>query len=105
MPAASNAAFALDHKASQFVFCLVGVFGICGLYNCPIVKLYNLNSFFVQSSMTYDDFSNKLREIKEEYERAKKSKMSTVKQLEDYLVERKEKRFSKGLKSLKGLRV
>jgi hypothetical protein len=55
--------------------------------------------------MTYDDFSNKLREIKEEYERAKKSKMSTVKQLEDYLVERKEKRFSKGLKSLKGLRV
>lgn len=55
--------------------------------------------------MTYDEFSGKLREIKEEYECAKKSKMSTVKQLEDYLVERKGRRFSKGLKSLKGLKV
>jgi hypothetical protein len=55
--------------------------------------------------VTFDEFSDKLREVKTEYERVKRSKLSTVKQLEDYLVERKSRRMSRGLKSLKGLNV
>jgi hypothetical protein len=55
--------------------------------------------------MTYDEFSNKLQEIKAEFEKAKGSKLVMVKQLEDYLIERKNRRQSKGLKSLKGLSV
>ena len=64
-----------------------------------------MNSRFVQFLMTYDEFSDKLCEIKEEFERVKNSKLVTMKQLEDYLVERKSRRQSRGLKSLKGLNV
>jgi aromatic ring-opening dioxygenase catalytic subunit (LigB family) len=52
--------------------------------------------------MTYDEFSDKLKEIKYEFENSKKMKLDTIKQLETFLIERKSRRFSKGLKSLKG---
>jgi len=55
--------------------------------------------------MTYDEFSNKLREIAMEFERVKKTKLVTIDQLENYLVERKNRRLSKGLKSLRGLNI
>jgi hypothetical protein len=53
--------------------------------------------------MTYDDFIEKLREIKAEFKRAKRTDLITIEQLEHYLTERKSRRSSRGLKSLKGL--
>lgn len=55
------------------------------------------------SMMTYDDFIEKLREIKAEFKRAKRTDLITIEQLEHYLTERKSRRSSRGLKSLKGL--
>jgi hypothetical protein len=55
--------------------------------------------------MTFDEFSNKLKEIKEEFLKVKKNEIVTVKQLEDYLVERKLRRRSVGLRSLRGLKL
>lgn len=55
--------------------------------------------------MTYDEFSNKLDDIKREFKHAKNHELTTVKQLEDYLMERKYKRTSGKLKSLKGLSI
>lgn len=55
--------------------------------------------------MTYDDFSDKLREIKTEFETTKNTKLKTVEQLESYLTERKNRRKTRGVKSLKGLNI
>ncbi len=53
--------------------------------------------------MTYDEFSVKLHDIKKEFEETKKTKLMTIDQLEKFLIERKNRRSSRGLKSLKGL--
>ena len=53
--------------------------------------------------MTYDEFENKLRDVKEEFKRAKGCELSTIAQLEEYMLERKSRYMSRGLKSLKGL--
>jgi hypothetical protein len=55
--------------------------------------------------MTYDEFSDKFQEIKEEFKRIKGFEMSTVFELENYLLERKNRRLSRGLKSLKGINI
>lgn len=55
--------------------------------------------------MTYDEFADKLKEIQDEFRHSKKSELVTIKQLEEYLMERKTRRMSRGLKSLKGLNV
>lgn len=53
--------------------------------------------------MSYDDFQDKLREIKEEYREIHKKELETIKELETHLVHRK-MRFGKHrqLRSLKG---
>ncbi len=55
--------------------------------------------------MTYEEFADKLREIKAEFRHAKRAELQTVEQLEKYLTERKTRRMSRGLKSLKGLDI
>jgi hypothetical protein len=55
--------------------------------------------------MTFDEFSNKLKEIKAEFTRIKGRDMSPIAELEQYLIERKNRRLSKGLKSLKGFDI
>lgn len=52
--------------------------------------------------MTFDEFSDKLKDIKIEFAKVKGRDMSTIAELEQYLVERKNRRLSRGLKSLKG---
>lgn len=55
--------------------------------------------------MTYDEFSDKLKQIKSEFFSVKNKKIETVKELEEYLVERKVRPKSKKLRSLRGLSI
>jgi hypothetical protein len=53
--------------------------------------------------MTFDEFIDKLNKIKFEYERLYQRKLSTVDELELYLMKKAHGKNSKGLKSLKSL--
>lgn len=72
----------------------------------PLIQspLYNKTAYeYGVNTMTYDEFSDKLHEIKDEFKRAKNCELKTVEQLESYILERKRRSLSKGLKSLRGL--
>lgn len=53
--------------------------------------------------MTFDDFSDRLENIKKEFASAKGKELETIKELENYLIERMASSRQRGLKSLKGL--
>jgi len=53
--------------------------------------------------VTFDEFSDKLREIKSDYLKAHGRELHTVEELENYLIRRKvSKKKTRALKSLKG---
>jgi hypothetical protein len=53
--------------------------------------------------MTFDEFENKLKTIKVDFEKTNGRSLITVKELEEFLLKRKvSNKRSRGLKSLKG---
>ena len=53
--------------------------------------------------MSFDEFQMKLNQIKFEYEKLTNKKLSTIDELELFLMQRISKTKSKGLKSLKSI--
>ena len=53
--------------------------------------------------MSFDEFSKKLQELKDEYKRIHQKEALTLRELEDFLIKRKYRKGGRALKSLKGL--
>ena len=53
--------------------------------------------------MTFDDFSNKLRDVKIEYLKSRGKELETVKELEKFIIDKRNQKLSIGAKTLKGL--
>ena len=57
----------------------------------------------VQFSMGYDEFNERLRKIKIEYEEYHKTKLQTINELEQFLMKKLIRKKSSSARSLKGL--
>ena len=53
--------------------------------------------------MKFTEFSDKLKEIKDDYKKVYKKEMETIKELEQFLIIRQSRTNRRHLKSLKGL--
>lgn len=53
--------------------------------------------------MSFDEFSKKLQDLKDEYRRVFQKEVVTVQELEDFMARRKYRKGGRALKSLKGL--
>ena len=53
--------------------------------------------------MTFDDFANKLKDIQVEFKKFKGIELKTIKELEQFIIYKKNRKLSIGAKTLKGL--